>query len=133
MRRVLTLGLALALAPAAPLLAASKSEEAAFGVVKAFYESANHSECDKAEAFFTDASIKTLKEALGQVGGFSAFCLDKGGKALLKDVKLVKVEVKKQNAEVISERTYVDGSSQLEGEHLVKENGTWKLIFEQKH
>jgi hypothetical protein len=126
------LALAVALGLTLPALAGSK-EDAAFKVVKAFYESANHSECDKAETYFTDASIKTLKDALGQVGGFSAYCLDKGGKSLLKDVRLVQVEVKKDTAEVLAERTYTDGSSTLEGEHLVRENGVWKLVFEPKH
>lgn len=122
----------LALAAGSTVFAASKSEQAAFAAVKGFYEAANHSECDKAEAFFSDDSVKQLTESLGGAGGFSAFCLDRGGKAPLTAVQLLKAEVKKGAAEVSVERAYGDGSKVVETEHLVNEKGAWKLVFSAK-
>ena len=110
-----------------PLYAVSK-EQAAFAVVKAFYEAANHSQCDKAEAFYTDGSVKNLKDSLGS-GGFSLYCLDKAGKAPLTGIQLMKAEVKKDEADVLAERAYGDGSRVVESDHLVNEKGTWKLVW----
>jgi hypothetical protein len=109
---------------------AGKSEQEAFGVVKAFYEAANRGECTQAEDYFTGESLKTLRETLGGAGGFQAFCQGRGGKAPLRDVRLVKAETKKGVAEVMTERTYQDGSSARAIDHLVKKGGVWKIEFE---
>ncbi|HWX24875.1 MAG TPA: hypothetical protein VN083_07525 [Vicinamibacteria bacterium] len=109
---------------------ASKAEQSAFGVVKAFYEAANRRECAQAEDGFTAESLKTLKETLASAGGFQAFCQDRGGKAPLADVRLVKAEIKKGVAEVMTERTYSDGSSARAVDHLVKQGGAWKIEFQ---
>jgi hypothetical protein len=121
-----SLRLALAFSLGSTLLASSK-EQAAFAAVKGFYEAANHSECDKAETFYSDDAVKALKESLGP-GGFSLFCLDKAGRAPLASIKMVKAEIKKDAAEILVERAYQDGSRFLENEHLVNEKGVWKLV-----
>jgi hypothetical protein len=125
------LGCLILFAAGSPVVAGSKSEQAAFAVVKAFYEAANHSECGKAEAFFAEDAVKALRDSLGP-GGFSVFCLDKAGKAPLNDVKFVKADIKKDAADVLVERSYGDGSRFMESEHLILEKGTWKLAVSPK-
>ena len=111
------------------LVRAGKTEDAAFSIVKAFYEAANRGDCAMAEAYFTADALKTLRDKLQAEGGFPAFCKDQGGKSPLEDIHPVKVEVKKQAAEVMTERRYKDGSAARATDHLVKEEGGWKIDF----
>jgi hypothetical protein len=112
-----------------PAFALGKTEQAAYAAVKGFYEAANRGECEKAQAFLSAESLKTIGEQLGSAGGFEAFCRDKGGKSPLREVSLVKVQVKKGVAEVVTDRYYKDGSGSQETEHLVNEGGAWRLAF----
>jgi len=121
--------LAIVLLPIASA-AASKAEQAAFAVVKDFYEAANRKQCEAAANFMTEDSL--VQQTLAGQGGFEAFCRDRGGRAALQGIFLVKAEVKKTVATVLAERQYKDGSSSRELEHLVNVDGTWKLTLPSK-
>lgn len=108
----------------------AESKDTPAGAITAFYDLAKHGEVDQAKKFVASETLKIYEHPTWLTG-----TLSQGMDREAKEYK--KIEPKEETTEFIGQLatidvtvTYPDGSKEIKPYKLIKEEGSWKIIFE---
>jgi hypothetical protein len=122
-----TLVTSLALVAAAASASAGSKSPAPAEVAKRFYEMASQGRCAETQPLFSAEALRAVAARTGSPEAFRRFCEAKAGSSPLAKISVLKEEKRGARAQVLLERSYVNGASAVESEDLVKVDGAWKL------
>lgn len=97
-------------------------------VVKDMYKYANEFQYKKMKKYFTNTSSTDLE--VTEIA--NEFVNERTKLGTVKDIEVIYVNVKAQNAVVRINKTFDDGSSKKSSEKLLIEDGKWKIIYQKE-